>query len=184
MDHVTKCHDRALLRLKEGLATAATRAANRAARLPTGLPWVAAPLSDDRSDAAGTGAFVASATTGAAGLGTGLAFIKAARSSPSAFSPSVSHLSMLAAILSVSCDPDAPRKSPHSSKYGFINMLRERRAQGVRRVRRRAREGAGPGYGDAGVQGAGVRGAGVRGCRGAGREGKGWRACGAGAVRT
>ena len=133
MDQIPKCHERALLRLKEGLATAATRAANRAARLPTGLLWVAAALlSDDRSDAVGTGAFVASATTGAAGLGlgTGLAFIKAARSSPSAFSPSVSHLSMLAAMLSVSCVPDAPRKCPHSSKYGLIKMLRERRAQG------------------------------------------------------
>ena len=129
-----------------------TRAASRAARF-IGLlgVGVSALLSDARSDAGGAGASVTSATTG----GMGLALIKAARSSPSAFSPSVSHISMLAAILSVSCVPAAPRKCPHSSKYGFIKILRERRrAKEMRRVRPRAH--------------AWERGARVGRCRGAG----------------
>ena len=129
-----------------------TRAASRAARF-IGLlgVGVSALLSDARSDAGGAGASVTSATTG----GMGLALIKVARSSPSAFSPSVSHISMLAAILSVSCVPAAPRKCPHSSKYGFIKILRERRrAKEMRRVRPRAH--------------AWERGARVGRCRGAG----------------
>ena len=133
MDHFHKinkrrcAHDRALVPL-DGLTSGdapgapatmpATRAATRADRLK-GLLGVSALLSDARSDAAGAGASVTSATTG----GMGLALIKVARSSPSAFSPSVSHISILAAILSVSCVPDAPKKCPHSSKYGFIKIL-------------------------------------------------------------
>ena len=90
----------------------ATRAANRAARLVglLGVPPLLLDSERSRSDAAG--ASVTSATT----LGMGLVLIKSARSSPSAFSPSVSHFSILAAMLSVSCVPEAPRKWPHSSK--------------------------------------------------------------------